>query len=281
MRKNRIERICENCGKTFWVQPYRLKVPGNPARFCSMTCRTDKGGWAPYKGMGKLSDNIQQIITSYQGGESIENIANHFDVTFQAIYYHLKKANIKFRGTSREDILRAVEISRIRNRNRKGSEIHNFKELPVNDIVAKYQNGVSMMAIAKEYGVSSTLIMHRLRDNGIKSRRRGFSRRRRCPDGHIVDSHWEYSVDQWLYEHIIEHEVHPIVPWWNNGKSPQRSDFRVGNIFIEVWGIEGNTRYDKKRIEKIIKFKDLGIRLIQIFPHHILDGDYSPLETLL
>lgn len=153
-------------------------------------------------------------------------------------------------------------------------------DLPVQRIVRAYGKGKSTAALAKQYKVSAKLITHRLLSAGVRLRRPGFSRYRRCSDGHLVQSHWEQAVDEWLTQHGLPHEVQPPCPWakW---RSIQRADFIVGNTYIEVWGMEGNAKYDKRRLEKIAKYREHGFDLIEVFPHHVTDHDYSPLEILL
>lgn len=124
-------------------------------------------------------------------------------------------------------------------------------------------------------------ILSRVREAGVRVRPAGYTGRLKCPDGHIVDSRYEYEVDQWLCEHSIEHSTHPPVPWWNGGKNPKRADFLVGDFYVEIWGLAGRESYDKRRQAKIASYKEHGTKLIQLFPHHIIDSDWSPLQVLL
>lgn len=99
-------------------------------------------------------------------------------------------------------------------------------------------------------------------------------------DGHKVRSGLEMAVDDWLFEHGIQHELEPHCPW-DKSPHPRRADFKVGDVYIEVWGLAGKTKYDKRRAQKVAKYAEHGIKLIEILPAHVLHGDFSPLESLL
>lgn len=227
-----------------------------------------------------IEASSQEIAAKYESGQTLQEVADEYGVTLQAIWYHLDKIGVERREFDHSSILTRPDVqekAKQANRKRIGEKNSAYKQLPDEEICSHYKDGKSTAEIAAIYSVADVTIARRLKQAGIKLRRQGYSRKRRCPDGHIVDSRWEYAVDRWLETHNIQHDVHPTVPWYESGSSPQLADFKVGNIYIEVWGIEGNPRYDKRRIEKIKKYKSLGIHLIQIFPHHIIDDDYSPL----
>ena len=42
-----------------------------------------------------------------------------------------------------------------------------------------------------------------------------------------------------------------------------------GNVYIEFWGMEGKTGYDKRREAKKRLYKDNGLELVEIFPKHL------------
>lgn len=283
MRKASIKRTCEICGKSFTVPPSYLNQQYSGGRFCSMSCY---GQWRKGKAFTHPHPEMttSEIAAKYMGGMTLDQIANLYGVTKQAIWYRLQQAGIPRRSPDSAHILQLPEVkeaARRKNRQRTGEKNHNYKALPVPDIIKQYRNGDSTSTIAHRYGVTGTTIAKRLRAAGITLRRRGFSRYRRCPDGHLVQSRWEYEVDRWLQKHGIEHEVQPLCPWRFKGRARQLADFRVGDTYIEVWGVVGNEKYDRRRQEKLAKYREGGIRLIEVFPHHILDGDYSPLEALL
>jgi hypothetical protein len=85
-------------------------------------------------------------------------------------------------------------------------------------------------------------------------------------DGHLCLSLGERTIDDFLYEHGIEHEKEPSYP-----DSNFRADFRVGDILIEYFGMAGDPEYDKKtKIKKGI-CRTNQIQLISIYPNDLRD----------
>lgn len=278
----RVQLICEQCGKTYTKPPSQARYEGGPRRFCNRSCYA---AWQTGKVLNGPTKNIPygELIQRYQSGATMNQAVAGYGITRQALWYYMKTRGIPRRPppTDAAALRRPGAVKKAAESHVRGKSHHSYKELPMDDIIASYKQGASSAILAEQYGVADMTIIKKLKKAGIKTRRKGFSRRRRCPDGHIVDSRWEYEIDKWLSSHSIEHEVHPHVPWYKGGSSPQRADFRVGDIYIEVWGVIGNEKYNAKRQRKIERYRDAGIQLIEIFPQHILDSDYSPLIVLL
>ena len=89
-----------------------------------------------------------------------------------------------------------------------------------------------------------------------------------CTDGHIVQSHGEYQVDEFLYSRNIPHEVQ-VYPTENRRWT---CDFLAGDLWIEVDGFRnGRTgKYKKQFDEKIDFYKKEGFNYVILTPH--LDG---------
>lgn len=269
-----ITLVCETCGQPFKVDPHRK----GEARFCSQACYHE---WRGNRYFGPTILDRDSIVERYAAGEFGSDIAKDLGVSHAAISYHLRQAGIEERTHKITDEERKRTAQLGHEYAKSGPDNSKWIDLPIDEIMGLYKEGLSATSIGAKYGVNGATIARRLIDAGIKMRPAGFARRRRCPDGHIVDSQWEYGVDRWLEEHGLEHEVHPYAPWYNGGKSPQRGDFKVGNAYIEVWGVIGNEQYAKRRKSKQHGYEQCGVRLIEIYPHHILADDYSPLEVLL
>lgn len=80
-------------------------------------------------------------------------------------------------------------------------------------------------------------------------------------DRHKCDSMAEKIVDDWLYTHKIDHQVHVPYPWHNGMKC----DFLVGDTWIEIFGLEGNQkRYDTLKKEKLQLIKQCQLRLLSM-----------------
>lgn len=86
-------------------------------------------------------------------------------------------------------------------------------------------------------------------------------------DGHYVQSGNEYVVDEFLYNHGIQHEVGGLIA---PGVSQYRYDFKIGESYIEIWGYESDRTdgicgaYNKKRKEKEEFYKLNNLHLISI-----------------
>lgn len=141
--------------------------------------------------------------------------------------------------------------------------------------------GESLSAIARDYPVSSTLIRQRCRTYGIEFQRDGWQLGKRfpCADGHLARSTYELRVDDWLFDHGLQHDVEPAYPWDRR----YRADFLVGQTYIEVWGVTNNAAYRERRALKIQRCAETGLDLIQINYGQFSRGRrwWRPLEQLL
>lgn len=106
-----------------------------------------------------------------------------------------------------------------------------------------------------------------------------FAKHYLAKDGHKCDSMAEKIVDDWLSAHKVEHRVHVTYPW-NNG---MKCDFLVGDIWIEIFGLEGNVaRYDelkklKLNLAKQHKLRIFTLTLKEVYSKTKLDSILSPL----
>lgn len=81
-------------------------------------------------------------------------------------------------------------------------------------------------------------------------------------DGHICDSMSEKIIDDWLYRKQIHHEIH--VPYNKNNMS---ADFKIGDIFIEFIGLNGQHKaYDSQQLRKKRFWKANKLKVIELYP---------------
>jgi hypothetical protein len=80
-------------------------------------------------------------------------------------------------------------------------------------------------------------------------------------DGHLCFSLGEKTIDDFLFERNIAHEREPRYP-----QSNLRGDFSVGEVFIEYFGLAGDSEYDTKIAKKVALAREHGIRLLAIYP---------------
>lgn len=95
-------------------------------------------------------------------------------------------------------------------------------------------------------------------EGGIRKTSRGYI----ClaKDGHECRSIGEKIVDDYLFTHNINHEQEPHYP----GERLFRADWKVGEYFIEFWGLKGDEDYDKKIEDKKAIAQQHQIPLIEI-----------------
>jgi hypothetical protein len=85
-------------------------------------------------------------------------------------------------------------------------------------------------------------------------------------DGHKLHSLEEKEIDDFLYENNITHEVEPKIPF-----SKKKADWKIGDLFVEYFGLRdvgGNKGKDyREKIKfKINHCKKYNIPLLSIFP---------------
>ncbi len=155
------------------------------------------------------------------------------------------------------------------------------KEPTEQELRERIGRGESLTSIAEDYEVTRTLLRARCRRYGIEVQRDGWQRGKRfpCTDGHLARSTYELRVDDWLFDHGIDHQTEPAYPWDRR----YRADFLVGSTYIEVWGVTRNPAYTARRHHKVTRCAETGIDLIQINGGQFANGRrwWRPLENLL
>lgn len=102
--------------------------------------------------------------------------------------------------------------------------------------------------------------------------------KRKCRDGHFVDSFYEAAVDEYLFSRNIIHSVHPRVGNYN-------ADFLVDNFYIEIWGYPKKhtkssiaIKYNEKKELKKEFYSSIDLPLIEIEASEVL---FEPLINIL
>lgn len=83
-----------------------------------------------------------------------------------------------------------------------------------------------------------------------------------CKDGHFARSRAEARIDDWLAAHGILHEREPKL-------KGMRPDWRVGNVYIEFWGLAGQQGYEARRMAKLALYKKRRLHLVELFPDDV------------
>lgn len=85
-----------------------------------------------------------------------------------------------------------------------------------------------------------------------------------CADGHKVRSREERVIDDWLHANGIPHQCEPKL-------AGMRPDWRVGDTYLEYWGLAGQQGYEARREEKLRLYRERGLRLVELFPEDLAD----------
>lgn len=88
-------------------------------------------------------------------------------------------------------------------------------------------------------------------------------------DGHLCLSSYEKIVDDFLHIHDINHEIEPHYPYDPefNPNSAKRADWRLDDgTLVEMWGLEGDFQYERKKQEKFVLAERYGLELVSISP---------------
>jgi len=224
----------------------------------------------------KLSRIRNEIVDEYIAGKSTSQIAKDHNVSTAAILYQLDKADVPLRAKG--------WISKEAQTNRKtapsGPESKNWLRLPDEEIAQEYLAGESIMSLAVKYKTGWSVIRKRLVLQGVTPRPAGFSKHHLMHDGCLVQSNLERIVHGWLIRHKLAHVTNPRVPW-AVGSRQQRGDFRIGAVFIEVWGVANSPKYEWDRAAKTAEYRKRRIPLIELWPEQLVIRDFSVLEHWL
>lgn len=86
-------------------------------------------------------------------------------------------------------------------------------------------------------------------------------------DGHMYFSLGEKTIDDILLGMGLTHEREARYP-----ESGLRADIKVGDTFIEYFGLAGNPDYDEKTRIKVEHVRKHNLRLLSIFPRDLADA---------
>jgi hypothetical protein len=137
-------------------------------------------------------------------------------------------------------------------------------------MLADYAQSKNCLPIALKYHLSPSGVAHRLHCLGVELWTSS-------PDGHRAHSGLEFTVDVWLNEHSLAHEIHPRLPW----ETRKRADFLVGDTYIEVFGLMAFQDYSDSVSIKLAEYSDHHVKVLALTRKQIYAGDFSPLASLL
>ncbi len=136
-----------------------------------------------------------------------------------------------------------------------------LQEVAVDDCVSGYTQinrefGKLFSQRVRKYGGYDALVV----EAGLKIRNTF-----KASDGHILSSYYEYLFDEYLYLNNIPHETEGFICL----SSRRRYDFKIGDVYVEIWGISSAgsphyRNYCQRRKEKEIIYKEHNLKLISI-----------------
>jgi len=141
------------------------------------------------------------------------------------------------------------------NLTREIKSIMNNDEFPSTTLIEKKLGGGAIRSIAMFGGVSKVAQLMGYNSTYFYT----------TSDGHYVHSSNEYLFDEFLYSRGIPHEVNGLIP-----NSKFRYDFKIGELFFEIWGFNCNLKqkinqeYNEKRKKKEYCYDSQGLKLISI-----------------
>lgn len=102
-------------------------------------------------------------------------------------------------------------------------------------------------------------------------------------DGHLCHSLAEKMIDDWLSDHGVPHEREPKYPRHAdlNPRGALRADWKVGEKYIEYFGLAGDGEYDRKMAAKVELARNLDLELIPLFQHQLRDLDRALTDRLV
>lgn len=144
------------------------------------------------------------------------------------------------------------------------------------EVIKLYKRGMSPFIISVELKTNDKHISKVLKNNNVLLHRKYNHQKIKCLDGHVVRSSLEQYFDDKLYEAGIEHEYEPKI------KGRFKGDFKVDDIFIEIWGMHINEKYRERMEVKRELYKELGITLFEVYPEdfYFLDDKIKELKEL-
>lgn len=109
--------------------------------------------------------------------------------------------------------------------------------------------------------------------------REKFEAKHRTKDGHFVRSRAEVIIDDTLYDYGLVHAYEKKVPI----EEELYTDFYLpnGKVYIEFWGMEGDSKYLERKNKKLEIYKKYDLKLIELDDDDILNLDDNLPKKLL
>lgn len=175
-------------------------------------------------------------------------IAEKCNVSESTIQYWVNKFNIPTRTYSEAQT----------ERNLRGDEPYKDEEL-LRELY--WEEGLTQRQIAERLGCSQTPIQTWMDKYDIELRHTGQEGEfYETKNGEYVRSSGERRIADFLYNHDIEYEYEP------DTTLPLRPDFRIGDTFVEYWGMVMADWYCGRMVEKMEEYDEHDEDIIGVYP---------------
>lgn len=122
--------------------------------------------------------------------------------------------------------------------------------------------GLPTNEIGDMFNTGGNSILKLLHEFNIPTRSAGFGQQYVARDGQVVKSSYELRVANWLAHYGLSYQYEPAIP----KQTRLRSDFLVGDTYIEVWGMECEPAYKRRQMRKLALYRSHLLPLIELRP---------------
>lgn len=155
----------------------------------------------------------------------------------------------------------------------------NFTENEWIDFLKLYAKIGGIEHINNEFGGWTSFLLDSGLVDEIKS---GFGVICKAKDGTICNSLSEKKITNWLIDNNIKYKKEPLYPEDEKlNYTEMRADWKIGNRYIEFFGLAGNSVYDEKIKTKRKLSEKYNLQLIELYHKDLnnLDEKLSPLKA--
>ena len=249
---------CYYCGKKFYpsiidsefLKYYPIKNSVQEVDFCSACLAS--AFWGIYKGYKTKKEMLMDI----------KNLINSLGYIPNQSYFR----NVNFVRNIPQDKFHNVIVSLIKIV--PFSENNRAFKFP-EDYPKKYR-----LTYKKVFGTwFKSLLLAGVLEGYVRETKRGTF----ClaEDGHLCLSMKEKDIDDWLSRNSLKHQKEPKYPIDKelNSRGNMRGDCKVGEVYIEYFGLQGTIDYDKKTEVKMTLCKKHNLKLIKIYQEDLINLD--------
>lgn len=198
-----------------------------------------------------------EVLTKlyYDEKMSLQEISDKYSVSYGTIKHHFEKNGIDRRGLSKAHKIRYSKQDKP------------YRDKETVETLYK-EEMMTTREIADYFDVSQICITKALKDYNIEPRYAGAGGETyETKDGNYVRSSGERKIVNWFVRRNIDYNYEP-----NIDISPV-PDFKVQGSIIEYWGMVANEEYRERMADKIDKYNEAGIEVVDLYPSDLDDLD--------